>query len=87
MNDKQEVDMNEIHTKLAKQLFNSAWDLMEKEDRTAADDDTMIHTTHASRYHWEQIGEPVNLARGEWGVVFSEAIISPPKRLFILSTP
>ena len=68
MSDKQEVDMNEIHTNLAKQLFNSAWDFMEKEDRTAADDDTMIHTTHASRYHWEQVGEPVNLARGEWQV-------------------
>jgi hypothetical protein len=26
----------------------------------------MIHSGHASRYHWGEIGEPVNLARGEW---------------------
>ncbi len=26
----------------------------------------MIHSAHASRYHWGEVGEPVNLARGEW---------------------
>ena len=26
----------------------------------------MLHAAHASRYHWGNVGEPVNLARGEW---------------------
>jgi hypothetical protein len=26
----------------------------------------MLHAAHASRYHWGQVGEPVNRARGEW---------------------
>ena len=26
----------------------------------------MIHAAHASRYHWSQVGEPVNVAHGEW---------------------
>ena len=26
----------------------------------------MLHAAHASRFHWGEIGEPVNLARGEW---------------------
>ena len=26
----------------------------------------MLHAAHASRYHWGEVGEPVNLARGEW---------------------
>jgi len=53
---------------LAKDLFNHTWTLLEKPDRTPAEDDEMIHSAHASRYHWGEpgVGEPVNLARGEW---------------------
>ncbi|PWJ47582.1 DNA-binding transcriptional regulator, MerR family [Quadrisphaera granulorum] len=51
---------------LAVDLFNGVWRLMETEDRTPAQDDRMIHAAHASRYHWEQAGTAVNLARGEW---------------------
>ena len=47
-------------------LFNHTWTLLEKPDRTPEQDDEMIHCAHASRYHWGEIGEPVNLARGEW---------------------
>jgi hypothetical protein len=28
----------------------------------------MLHAAHASRYHWGEVGEQVNLARGEWQV-------------------
>ena len=53
---------------LAADLFNHTWTLLEKPDRTSAEDDEMIHAAHASRYHWGEVqdGEPVNLARGEW---------------------
>jgi hypothetical protein len=51
---------------LAVDLFNGVWRLMETEDRTPAQDDRMLHMAHASRYHWEQVGTPANLARGEW---------------------
>src|SRR5207342_2692391 len=54
--------------KLAADLFNHTWTLLEVSDRTPAEDDEMIHSAHASRYHWGEVGvgEPVNLARGEW---------------------
>ena len=52
--------------RLAVDLFNGVWRLMETEGRTPAQDDRMLHMAHASRYHWEQVGTPVNLARGEW---------------------
>ena len=52
--------------KFAADLFNGVWSLMETEDRTRAQDDRMLHMAHASRYHWEQVGTPANLARGEW---------------------
>jgi DNA-binding transcriptional MerR regulator len=55
---------------LAAQLFNETWRLMEQDERTRQDDDRMIHTAHASRYHWGQVpaATPAHLARGEWQV-------------------
>jgi DNA-binding transcriptional MerR regulator len=55
---------------LASQLFNETWRLMEQPGRTRADDDRMIHTAHASRYHWGQVPTvtPAHLARGEWQI-------------------
>lgn len=52
--------------RLAAALFNGTWTLMEKENRTREEDDAMIHMAHASAHHWRQIGQPQNLARGEW---------------------
>ncbi|HEY3867094.1 MAG TPA: hypothetical protein VGM10_02035 [Actinocrinis sp.] len=55
---------------LGAQLFNETWRLLGKEGRSRDDDDRMIHTAHASRYHWGQAssGTPAHLARGEWQI-------------------
>ena len=52
--------------RLAVDLFNGVWALLETEDRTPDDDDRMLHMAHASRHHWGRVGTPANLARGEW---------------------
>jgi hypothetical protein len=51
---------------LAVGLFNHVWSLLETSHRTPEQDDEMLHAAHASRYHWGEIGQPVNRARGEW---------------------
>ena len=51
---------------LAVGLFNYTWTLLENPNRSREQDDEMIHAAHASRYHWGEVGEAVNLARGEW---------------------
>ncbi len=56
----------ETRRKLAIGLFNHVWTLLENADRTPEQDDEMIHAAHASRYHWGEVGEPANRARGEW---------------------
>ena len=68
-------DMQEIQRKLAIELFNQTWDLIDKPDRSQAETDRMIHSAHASRYHWGVIGQPVNLARGEWQISRVYAIL------------
>lgn len=54
------------HRRLGTSLFNAVWELLEKEDRSRADDDRMLHMAHASRHHWGEVGTPAHLARGEW---------------------
>jgi hypothetical protein len=65
----------EFHKKLAVDLFNLVWDLMDRKDRTREDDDRLVHAAHASLYHWSVIGEPVNLARGEWQVARAYSVL------------
>ena len=52
--------------RLAATLFNHTWTLLEKANRTVAEDDEMIHSAHASRAHWGVVGTPMHYARGEW---------------------
>lgn len=62
------LDLNDkdMHAKLAANLFNETWNLLDNDDRTDEETFQMIHTAHASRYHWTKAGGPLELARGEW---------------------
>lgn len=64
--------------RLAVDLFNGVWDLIETPVRSQVDDDRMVHMAHASRHHWGNVvaaaqgasaegsASAVNLVRGEW---------------------
>lgn len=69
----------EQHRKTAVALFNDVWELLEKRRRTRSDDLRMIHEAHASRYHWEEVGTPTNLAIGEWQVSHVYAVLKRPE--------
>jgi hypothetical protein len=49
---------------------------MEKNDRTPDEDARMIHMAHASRFHWGEIGTPLNFARGDWQISRVYAILA-----------
>lgn len=63
-----ENELRKWHRKQAISCFNATWDLIDKKDRTLEDDLNMIHTAHASRYHWSQIGTSLEFVRGEWQI-------------------
>jgi hypothetical protein len=48
--------------------------LLDKDERTPAEDAEMASATLASRYHWRQVGRPHNFAISDWQAsrVFSE---------------
>jgi hypothetical protein len=47
-------DLAEAHRYFAAYCFNCAWDLIEKTDRTAEEDRTMVVLSQASIFHWSQ---------------------------------
>lgn len=66
--DENKLAVQEWHKKQAIENFNGTWDLIDKKDRTKEEDILMIHSAHTSRYHWGQIGLPLQFARGEWQI-------------------
>jgi hypothetical protein len=69
----------DLHRKLAADLFNRTWDLLDKEDRTPEEADAMIHAAHASRHHWGEIGTPLEFARGEWQISRVYSVLQHPE--------
>jgi len=65
----------ESQRRLASDLFNYVWTLLETPDRSERQSDLMVHAAHASRFFWEEIGEPVNHARGEWQIARVYAVL------------
>ena len=62
------VSMSEIsHKSIAAQTYNACWDLLER-PRSPSEDLTLIELAYTSRYHWEQIGGPQELAISDWMV-------------------
>lgn len=75
-------DIKDIHRKFAVDCFNRTWELMNKTDRTTDEDFKMIHTAHASRYHWGEIGTPLEFARGDWQLARVYAVIGMGKAAY-----
>ncbi len=87
-NESKKLTELEWHRKMAAQLFNKTWDLIDKGDtRTSDEIDDMIHSAHASRYHWGVVvtsGKypktgPMNLERGDWQISRVYALLKRPE--------
>ena len=75
-------DTHELHRKFAVDLFNQTWNLLDIKERTQEQNDAMIHTAHASRYHWGEIGTPLEFERGEWQISRVYAVLQRPEAAF-----
>jgi len=56
------------HRGLAAKMFNSTRTIMDLDTITSEQIDEMIHTAHASAYHWLQAGNLIIQARGHWQI-------------------
>ncbi|NNC74816.1 MAG: hypothetical protein HKN93_04815 [Acidimicrobiia bacterium] len=62
------VDVEEAHHFFAAAAFNAVWDLLDLDERTPEDDDLLIDTAYASRWHWRhrEDAAPRNFAIAAW---------------------
>lgn len=58
----------DVHKHYSAQCFNLAWDLIEKPERTADENERMIQSAQASLWHWSQRSDCTdkNLSIGYW---------------------
>lgn len=63
-----QFDMQLAHRYFAVDCFNRAWELIDKPDRTPADDEAMLLLANASLWHWTQRDDRTdrNLSVGHW---------------------
>ncbi len=69
----------DTHRRFAVDLFNLTWSLLDMEERTVEEDDKMVHAAHASRFHWGEIGTPLEWERGEWQISRVYAVLNRPQ--------
>lgn len=68
----------EAHRHFAAKLNGEVWGLLEKADRSPAEDELMIHAAHASCCHWLKVGTELHHQRAEWLIarVYSELALA-----------
>lgn len=63
------------HRTMGPMLFNRTWELLDAEGRTEHDDDTMLSATFGQRYHWYEVGGPLQMAIADWQVSRVAAVL------------
>ena len=66
------------HQTIAKETNHLVWDLLSKPERSQAEDAQMLNAAHTSCFHWEKVGTPVHLTRGNWMISHVYAILNQP---------
>lgn len=61
-------DVAAWHRTFAPIAFNRTWELLDAEDLTREDEEEMLASTFAQRYHWYEVGTERNRAIADWQV-------------------
>lgn len=70
------LDLADAHKFFSATCFNKTWDLIDKPDRTVADDEEMVRLSQTSLWHWTQRADctPRTLSVGYWLVARTYAL-------------
>ncbi len=61
-------ETHDCHRRMAAELFNRTWELLELEERTAEQDREMLSAAYGSRFHWRIVGGPTQFSVSDWQV-------------------
>lgn len=68
--------MNDVdHRKIAVEIYNHCWDLLDREHRSQDDDVDLLTCAFTSRYHWLFAGGPEQWVVSDWMVFRAAADI------------
>lgn len=62
------ADLDTWHRTFAPRAFNQTWSLLDIEEPTREEEETMLASTFAQRFHWYEVGSPRNRAIADWQV-------------------
>ena len=63
------------HRTMGPMAFNRAWELLDRSQLDAGEEEEMLAATFAQRYHWYEVGEPRNWAIADWQVSRVTAVL------------
>ena len=74
MSEEEKYTEEEAHRLFGGKLNGEVWGLLEKPDRSQAEDELMVHAAHASCCYWLKVGTGLHHQRAEWLIarVYSE---------------
>jgi hypothetical protein len=68
--------MSDDHDRrIAVELFNATWALIDRSDRTPDDDVEMLLSAMTSRWHWARAGGREEVATGDWQVAHAASLL------------
>lgn len=76
MTEPETFDDQAAHRHFAKTCFNAVWELIDKPQRSPADDEEMLMLAHASAWHWSRVEDfsPRNASVGYWQLSRAHAL-------------
>jgi len=68
-------DIARWHRTFGPRAFNHTWTLLDADELTPEEEEEMLASTFAQRYHWYQVGTPKNWAVADWQVSRVAAVV------------
>lgn len=73
-------EKHDCHRRMAAELFNRVWELLDQPTRTAEEDREMLAAAYGSRYHWRIAGGPKQHSISDWQVSRVWAVLGDAAR-------
>jgi hypothetical protein len=69
------ADLETWHRTFAPKAFNETWSLLDLDEPTREEEEDMLSSAFAQRYHWYAVGTPRNRAIADWQISRVAAVL------------
>jgi hypothetical protein len=79
MSDEKKYSEADVHRFFAKQYHGKTWELLDKPERTAVENECLADYAHTSLAHWRVAGTAVHYQRGTWLLARVYSVLGEPE--------